>query len=202
MCVATDQSAPLPRPDTSDLTNPYLPAHPTAFRGNPRPPTAWRAPVLTGRQNTFAGRLVPCGEEARAGSLRACGLVGERRAQKSGRSSHSGYGSSAPSENRAGINSFVVTLGLELVDQGCSHRNRRRAGGELSSGIRSGAAVAITLPNGACSGQPCCRRRIRAGSASSRQGAGMARSDIADVYHLPTSDEEERGVIVVGKLPR
>ena len=30
----------------------------------------------------------------------------------------------------------------------------------------------------------------------------MARSDIADVYHLPNSDEEERGVIVVGKLPR
>jgi hypothetical protein len=30
----------------------------------------------------------------------------------------------------------------------------------------------------------------------------MARSDIADVYYLPIGDEEERGVIVAGKLPR
>jgi hypothetical protein len=28
----------------------------------------------------------------------------------------------------------------------------------------------------------------------------MARSDIADVYNLPISDEEERGVIVAGNI--
>ena len=55
--------------------------------------------------------------------------------------------------------------------------------------------------SGACGGGvKICDTTIGTRAATNQTGAGMARSDIADVYHLPIIDEEERGVIVAGKL--